>query len=271
MVEPIDRAPLDRQRSRVNEENLWEFCLALGRGGLVYDGEDVKWTCTQGPLFNRIFAASFDEANAAERVGEVVSEFLVRGTKVSWITGPSTRPANLGSLLEKCGFVHSLDWSVMDADLEDVTTDLVYPQGCRIEAVRDEVMLRDWAMTMSTGFGFSDEAREAAISHLSAIGFCQGSPLAHYIAYLNGVPAAVSTVFFGSRTVGVYFVTTVPSARRRGLGDAVTRRGLEDAKSRGYATAVLQASRMGEPMYRKMGFRRRSTMGLYFLDATSPH
>jgi ribosomal protein S18 acetylase RimI-like enzyme len=268
VVELIGQLPLPQQRSRINEENLWEFCLVIARegGGEVYEGSDVKWTCTPGPLFNRIFAASFPEDQANERIADVVGEFLSRGSKASWITGPSTRPANLGTRLEHCGFASSVDWVAMDADLDSIVTDLAEPDGCRIEEVRDDPTLHAWIEAMCSGFGFGPDARESAHRHMSSMGFGDESALRHYVAYINDTPAAASTVFFGSRAAGVYFVATIPSARRKGLANAVTRRGLEESRRRGYATAVLQASRMGEPLYRKMGFVRRSTMGLYFLD-----
>jgi ribosomal protein S18 acetylase RimI-like enzyme len=271
MVESIGQIPLLQQRSRVNEENLWEFCLVLARdgGGEAYDGEDVKWTRTPGPLFNRVFAANIREDQVSERIADVVSEFLASGLKASWITGPSTRPIDLGARLEHCGFVHSGGWIAMDAELDQIDFAREQPSGCRVEPVRDADALRVWAETMCAGFGFVPEARQAAHRHLGLVGMGESCALRHYLAYLDDVPAAASTVFYGSRAAGVYFVATIPSARRRGLGAAVTLRGLEDAKQRGYALAILQASRMGEPVYRKMGFQRRCTMGLYVLDPTA--
>lgn len=271
MVESIGQLPPLQQRSRVNEENLWEFCLVLAREGGVeaYDGDDVKWTRAPGPLFNRIFAANFTEEHANERIADVVSEFIANGSRTSWITGPSTRPADMGLRLERCGFVDVGGWVAMDAEIGSIDCSRRLPAGCRIEAVRDDDTLHVWAETMCAGFGFVPEATRAAHRHLGTVGLRDDAKMDHYLAYLNGVPAAASTVFYGSKAAGIYFVSTIQSARRRGLGAAVTLRGLEDAKQRGYAMAVLQASRMGESVYRKMGFQRRCAMGLHVLDPTT--
>jgi GNAT superfamily N-acetyltransferase len=54
---------------------------------------------------------------------------------------------------------------------------------------------------------------------------------------------------------GVFNVYTVESARRRGLGTALTRRLLLDARGRGCTTASLQSSGIAEGVYAAVGFR----------------
>jgi len=48
---------------------------------------------------------------------------------------------------------------------------------------------------------------------------------------------------------------TIPAYRKRGLGFAVSRHALVEAKKNGYKTALLFASVMGKPLYEKIGFR----------------
>jgi ribosomal protein S18 acetylase RimI-like enzyme len=54
---------------------------------------------------------------------------------------------------------------------------------------------------------------------------------------------------------GVYNVSTLEHARRRGLGTALTARLLHDAAARGCRTATLQATPMAERIYAALGFR----------------
>ncbi len=56
---------------------------------------------------------------------------------------------------------------------------------------------------------------------------------------------------------GVYWVGTVPDHGRRGLGDLVTRTVTRRGFELGARFITLQASAMGEPIYRRMGFRER--------------
>lgn len=54
---------------------------------------------------------------------------------------------------------------------------------------------------------------------------------------------------------GIYNVSTVERARRRGLGTALTARLAHDALERGCATATLQSTPMAERLYAGVGFR----------------
>jgi predicted acetyltransferase len=54
---------------------------------------------------------------------------------------------------------------------------------------------------------------------------------------------------------GVYWVGTTPEARGRGLAEIVTRTAGNAGFDMGATVTALQASVMGEPIYRRMGYR----------------
>ncbi len=56
--------------------------------------------------------------------------------------------------------------------------------------------------------------------------------------------------------LGVYSISTLPTARRRGIGAAITARTVAAAPD---LPAVLQPSEMAEPIYRRLGFERFTT------------
>ena len=54
---------------------------------------------------------------------------------------------------------------------------------------------------------------------------------------------------------GIYWVGTLPEARGRGIAEACTRAATNAGFAAGASFAALQASVMGEPIYRRMGYR----------------
>ena len=71
---------------------------------------------------------------------------------------------------------------------------------------------------------------------------------------LDDRPAGTSFVTRTGDVAGVYGVNTVEWARRRGVGMAVTWAAVSVAREWGCRAVVLQASQMGFPVYRAMGF-----------------
>ena len=87
-------------------------------------------------------------------------------------------------------------------------------------------------------------------------GFSSNRPaVTLYVGRIDGEPVGVSMMFLSSGVAGLYQVEVLPEHRRRGIGTALTLASMEDARQQGYRIAVLQASAMGEPVYRKIGFK----------------
>ncbi len=74
------------------------------------------------------------------------------------------------------------------------------------------------------------------------------------VARTAGRPVATAMVIVSDRVAGVQLVGTVPDARGRGLGELCTRWAVNAGFELGAEAAVLEASEMGEPIYRRMGF-----------------
>ena len=76
-----------------------------------------------------------------------------------------------------------------------------------------------------------------------------------YVGYADGIPVVSGLGWRSGRTIGVYSIATVQSARRRGYGAAMTARVVADGVDAGCDAAALQASAMGRPIYERQGFR----------------
>jgi ribosomal protein S18 acetylase RimI-like enzyme len=84
-----------------------------------------------------------------------------------------------------------------------------------------------------------------------------------YGASHDGAIGCVAMAYDVGTDTAVWFVATLPQARRRGLASEVLKRLLLDARARGQRTASLQASQAGRPLYERLGFAGVGTLHLY--------
>jgi len=75
------------------------------------------------------------------------------------------------------------------------------------------------------------------------------------VARLEGESLATAMAFDLDGDFGIYNVSTLERARRRGLGTALTAIHAHDAVARGCRTASLQSTEMAERVYDAVGFR----------------
>ncbi|WP_127082843.1 GNAT family N-acetyltransferase [Dulcicalothrix desertica] len=59
------------------------------------------------------------------------------------------------------------------------------------------------------------------------------------------------------------YVGTVPLSRKKGFATALIKAALQESRAAGYRIATLQASFMGMNIYRQIGFKEYSQIGLY--------
>ena len=126
-------------------------------------------------------------------------------------------------------------------------------RGCRPES------LRTCGDTLAEGFEFRDDPGRGVSDAVVRYGM---SPIRRwFLGLLNGKAASVSLLALHDEFAGIYCVATIPEARGKGLGRAITREPLLAAKSEGYKVAVLEASSMGLPVYKGIGFNNSASSG----------
>jgi GNAT superfamily N-acetyltransferase len=124
------------------------------------------------------------------------------------------------------------------------------PGGLDIHEVRERRELEDVWDTQIAAFGFRREVAERFLAP-AMIGDCAGRT---YVAYVNGKVVGSATAADVEDVVGIFGVATLPQARRRGIGSALTARAMQDAAP-AVEHAFLQATGDGFGLYRSMGFR----------------
>lgn len=127
------------------------------------------------------------------------------------------------------------------------------PEDLAITVVKTVEDLRIWSKTAHKGFGVG--RRDALAPALNARGMSLLGGTS-FIGWVSGKPVATSNSYVTGDVAGIYAVTTLPSARGHGYGEAMTWAAVKDGFSRGCGAISLQASPMGFPVYYRMGFRR---------------
>jgi GNAT superfamily N-acetyltransferase len=124
-------------------------------------------------------------------------------------------------------------------------------RGLAIRRVTDAASIEEHREVSTAGFG-SDPmvARGTACSALLARPECD-----LYLGYQWDAPVVSGLGWRTGRTIGVFSIATIESARRRGYGAAMTARVMADGVAAGCDVAALQASEMGRPIYERLGFR----------------
>ena len=84
-----------------------------------------------------------------------------------------------------------------------------------------------------------------------------------WVARVDGAPAACAGVLTADGNAEVWMVAVVPEARGRGLSAEILRHALSAAREAGATTTTLESSAMGEPVYRRLGYRELGRLNMW--------
>jgi GNAT superfamily N-acetyltransferase len=178
-------------------------------------------------------AAGLDELAA------VYDEAGVRAWTV-WVPEEDREAAQL---LGRCGHVLDADPAAMALELERFQ-----PSPAGSVEIDPNASPADLARINDAAYGYEgDFARGLGRMHAEG---------AHsYTAIVDGQPLACMMTLDHAGDCCVILVATLPEARGRGLATELMTRALVDARERGCTTTSLQATKAGEPIYARLGYR----------------
>ena len=180
------------------------------------------------------------------------------------ILEPHLKPSDWKSVLSAYGFGFSDDTPGMAVDLQALNESMPKIDGLEIRAVTDDESLKTWIKVFLHGMGLPPDWESMTYEMYMQLGL--DLPVRSYLGYLNGKPVSTSTLFLGGGAAGVWSVATLPEARGKGLGAALTLQPLLDAREMGYRAGVLQSSDMGFNIYKKLGFRHLCQIEYFYLS-----
>ncbi len=215
------------------------------------------------PLFNGVFATNLSSEDADLVIGQILGKFQERNLPMIWSVTPLSRPRDLGQRLEALGLRYEGSEPSMALDLDALSGDIDLPEGFSIRLVQNSADLISWCDILTGVFHFPAFVSEALFNFLGIPGYDPDAQVKNYMGFENGKLVAVSTVLLAGGVAGIYNVGTLPEARRRGFGRAITMTPLLDTRDLGYRVGVLQSSDMGFGLYSKLGFKEYCKFGRY--------
>jgi GNAT superfamily N-acetyltransferase len=259
------------------QENLFALFRAMAGilpGSEIVEGEKLSYhhTFPTNPMFKGVWATHLDDDEVEEAIDETLAWFAARNAPfLFWWTGPGTSPADLGKRLQQRGLldmaeqqetlaagIHqsALGAPGMVADLDQMNEAVLEqtPPGFTIEQVSNETDLYDFKRVFIESYEIPEWAGQAWVDATQRAGIGQ-TPWRIFVGYLDGEPVASNMLFNGAGVASVYAVATMPAARGKGIGAAITLAPLLLARDEGYRQAVLFSTEMGVRVYQRIGFR----------------
>lgn len=249
----------DTRLARAMEAN-WEALahyLAGHFGGSVEDtplGFRFRTGLHSG-FMNGVLRTDARPEDVSDLVGATRAWFPA-GLPWRWVVGPTSRPGDLADRLEARGLERR--WPSMPAmavDLDGLEDRSWTPRDGRVTEVLTRDDLAAWLGVRRANLHLDDATMAAWARAHGETPFGPGSALRHFVGWLGERPVAGASVFRGAGVAGIYHVDTLEAARGRGFGKAVTQAALTTARNEGDRLGVLNASALGLPAYRRLGFR----------------
>ncbi|MBK1783621.1 GNAT family N-acetyltransferase [Prauserella sp. ASG 168] len=154
-----------------------------------------------------------------------LADEVVTARRISWLTVPTTRPAEALAELRERGLdvLDRPEW-LMTTDLHDQSTAVAAPEGYAVRTTRDGAVARA------------------------------------EVRYASGALAARGTIAVRGTDAVAHGIATDAAHRRRGLGRVVMGALTREATRRGASAGLLVSSADGRHLYRSLGWTERASV-----------
>ena len=247
------------------ESSLFAYSPIAGLStALGIKGMQGRVTALSHPLANLVGMARLAEDDAASTIDAVKSRFSKERKTFGWVTGPLSRPRDLGRRLGAAGLQPIAHLAGMSAPVDLAVT---ANPDVQIREVSPDEQRRETDM-MGRAYGMPRDVAELFVRLVSE---SPGVKSRGYFAYAGGPsPVAWSYLVYlpDSPVVLLGGAATLAESRGKGIYSALVKRRLEDARRDGREAAVIQADRdTSAPICARLGFRELCSLEVYAWSA----
>ncbi len=191
--------------------------------------------------------------------------FRSRNAPWTWWLDPFIAPPGLDKFLTKRGYAITYACPSMALDLS-YEIDQSPIKGFTIKEVISKDDFIEWLKPIRVSFNCPQHVFDSFALRLFHVAHGPEAHFRHFIAQENGKTMASSTIHLSHRVATIYNIATLPEARRKGYGKAITAKTMLAAKERNLAYCFLDSSKIGYNMYHGLGFRQFSECKIYGHD-----
>jgi GNAT superfamily N-acetyltransferase len=251
------------------EDNFIASWANLGRlGGELHQADGIVRIANAIPRipYNGVLHTDWQDTNVMAGIAANIAYFRARKAQMMWAILPSTQPPDLARYLEAQGFTRWCELIGMAAELSRLPEPQSLPPSTEIHEVDDLQRLRQYAELVVEKWQLAPDDTELIFALHRQWGLGPDKSGRRWLAWQNGLPVAKAFLSLAAGVAGIYGVSTVPEARRQGLGRAVTIAALAAAQKLGFHISVLHSTAMGLGVYQSLGFEEYCTISIYVLQ-----
>jgi GNAT superfamily N-acetyltransferase len=223
---------------------FWRL-LAEGSGGSVL-GErgtlaSIIPSSPERSVFNSVFYEHGEQLIASlDRIADAYDEAGV-GAWTVWVPEADRTTA---AALEEAGHHFDAEPRAMAMELSELRA----PEPDPAIEIRDELDMPEVGRLNEIAYGWPP-------GEFGAVATAEISDTYAYFASLHGETVGTVVAWDHGDDTEIFWVATLPEARGRGVSKQLMARALADARDRGQLTTTLVATKLGRPVYERVGYR----------------
>lgn len=224
--------------------------------------DDDSWvrlfTGTPHPLGNFSVTSAGVEAATLETVMKPMHD---AGVPTSVVVTASAISTDLHGWFDDHGYVAApLPAMALDIDALPATG---LPDGYTFRRVESGDDAQAWCDALAVGYEIPRDVAAVFSPVRLPVEPAPDAPVQFFEVRCGDDIVATSLVHLRERVAGIYCVATDPAQRGRGIGAHATAEALRAVRRIGYRVGVLQASPMGHPVYRRIGFADHGVVDMF--------
>lgn len=219
--------------------------VAEGSGGSVFENGDIFAAIVpRAPdrsVFNSVFYEDGERLlGSLDRIDQAYAEAGVN----AWTVWVPEADAEIAAGLERAG--HKLDATPRYMGME--LSELREPERDPGLEIREREDYERMAQLNEIAYGYPP-------GDFGAVADATMAGLRIYFGVVDGAEAATCATWAHGDDAAVLWVAVAPEGRGRGVSGRLMASALVDARERGLKTTTLQSTKLGYPVYERLGYR----------------